>query len=127
LILVINGLLPRLGRQGEKLHRAVKHRVTNLRDLNAMNESEGANCQYQEKFDDASETLKKSEPALRAFLTPLLGLDFDDSLLPLLVHVANQKLCPGTQMRNQNRQNRQSSGLAGDKFVSGVVAGCAAG
>jgi hypothetical protein len=99
LILVINGLLPRLGRKGDMLHCAVKHRLANLRDLNAMNEREDANCHHQEKFDNAPETPVKSEPALRAFLTPLLDLDFGDSL-PFLVHVVGGKLCPGIQMRN---------------------------
>ena len=109
------------------LYCAVKHRVANLRDLNAINEREGANCHHQEKFDDAPETFKKSVPALRALLTPLLGLDFGDSLLPLFVHVANGKLCPGVQMRNRNRQSGAPDGLAGSEFVSGVVVGCAAG
>jgi hypothetical protein len=108
LILVISGLLPRLGRKGEMLHRTVKHRLANLRDLNAINEREGANCHYQDKFDEAPETFKKSVLALRAFLMPLPDLDFGDSLLSLLVHITGGKLCPGIQTRNSNRQ---SSGI----------------
>jgi hypothetical protein len=66
-------------------------------------------------------------PALRAFLAPLPGFDFGDSLLPLLVHIAKGKLCLGIQMRNRNHQSSEPGGLAGSEFVSGVAAGCAAG
>jgi hypothetical protein len=87
LILVINGLLPHLGRKREMFHHAVKCRMANPLNPDAMIKREEKNCRDQKKFDEAAETFKRFAPVLRAFLPPLLGLNVGD-FFRRIAHIA---------------------------------------